>query len=85
MVINRAKFDARTLNSFSGVKTDIQTDRIALYSTVYITLKKISFITQVVHKVFRQFKKFIDITTDLENVRNVQMVSIKWSSFYLKH
>ena len=31
MVINRAKFDACTSSSFRGVKTDRQTDRIALY------------------------------------------------------
>ena len=37
MVIKRAKFDARTSSSFRGVKTDTQTDRIALYSRDYTT------------------------------------------------
>ena len=32
VVINRAKFDAFTFSSFRVVKTDTQTDRIALYS-----------------------------------------------------
>ena len=32
MVINRAKFDTCTSSCFRGVKTDTQTDRIALYS-----------------------------------------------------
>ena len=31
MVINRAKFDVCTSNSFRGVEKDTQTDRIALY------------------------------------------------------
>ena len=31
VVINRAKFGACTYSSFRGVKTDTQTDRIALY------------------------------------------------------
>ena len=31
MVINRAKFDVCAYSSFRGVKTDTQTDRIALY------------------------------------------------------
>ena len=34
VVINRAKFDACTSSSFRGVKTNTQTDKIALYTSV---------------------------------------------------
>ena len=34
VVINRAKFDACTSSSFTGVKTDTPTDRIALYRSI---------------------------------------------------
>ena len=38
MAINRAKFDACTCSSFRGVKTDTQTDRIALYILEVVSL-----------------------------------------------
>ena len=55
--MNRAKFDACTCSSLRGVKTDTLAGRPT----------EVRFI-QGVHKVFRQLKKFIDITTDVENV-----------------
>ena len=50
VVINRAKFETCTHSSFRGVKTDTQTDRIALYTLDKSMYDAVMVITYYVHR-----------------------------------